>query len=364
MIGIIGAGPGGLVAAVALRRAGFEVEVLERTPEAREVGAGLTLQVNAMRMLDATGLGEAVEAEGWVLGGLQLTRPDGRVLVAMPSNRERPGVAIHRGALSRVLIDALPAGTVRYGKAVTAVTPDGTVTFADGSNQSYDLVVGADGIHSAVRTALFGEQRLRDSGTICWRGLARLESEAPLTERWGLGLRFGTVPVAKKLVYWFACSKSPRLRHGAGIAELRDGFSDFEPEVDAVLAATPRALQHDLYDLAPLRQWTKGRVTLLGDAAHAMTPNLGQGAGQAIEDGVVLAHALATHGMDQGLVAYEAVRKPRARSFVQRSWWTGQVAQWSNPVACWARNQLLAWTPSFLVQRQMKDDYGVSVPQL
>ena len=148
------------------------------------------------------------------------------------------------------------------------------------------------------------------------------------------------------------------------MTELCERFAGFEPLVAELVRATDTVMRHDLFDFVPMDRWTQGRVTLLGDAAHAMTPNLGQGACQAIEDAVVLADSVSRLGVLEGLAAYEGVRKARARSFVQQSWRLGAVAQWSNPVACWARELGMAWTPASLMKRQLAATYGVDVPEL
>ncbi len=368
MIGIIGAGPGGLTAAIALQRVGCAVEVLEQAPTIRAAGAGLTLQLNAMRMLKALGLAEAVTQAGYALKSGCSARPDGRVLMRMSLTGADglTGVGILRGTLSRILHEALPADTVRCGVRVASVSRDGVVIDSQGVERVYDAVIGADGIHSAVRASVFGEKPLRDAGATCWRGIADHDGVDTLCERMGHGQRFGSVPMGGGKTYWFAvASAAPGGTDGADpVAELRDRFSDFEPLVDALLVATPTVMRHDLYDLAPLDVWTAGRVTLLGDAAHAMTPNLGQGACQAIEDAVVLAGAVSRLGVPDGLSRYEETRKARARSFVRRSWTLGAVAQWENPVACWLRNLGMSLTPEVVMRRQLAAVYGVTVPQL
>ncbi|MFT5681437.1 MAG: 2-polyprenyl-6-methoxyphenol hydroxylase-like FAD-dependent oxidoreductase [Myxococcota bacterium] len=368
MIGIVGAGPGGLTAAIALRQVGLEVEVLEQAETVRGAGAGLTLQVNAMRMLAAVGLAEAVSKAGYPMRSGCSARPDGTPLarLVLAGDGEQTGVGILRGTLSRILLGALPEGTVRCGVRVASVSTDGVVVDGVGVERRYDAVIGADGIHSAVRAAVFGDKPLRYAGYTCWRGIADHDGVDTLCERMGRGQRFGSVPMGGGKTYWFAVENAaPGGVDGADpVAELRARFAGFEPLVDALLAATPTVMRHDLYDLAPLKTWTAGRVTLLGDAAHAMTPNMGQGACQAIEDAVVLADAVARCGVVAGLGVYEARRKVRALSFVSRSWQLGAVAQWENPVACWLRDLGMAWTPAAVMRRQMAVVYGVAVPRL
>lgn len=367
MIGIVGAGPGGLTAAIALRRVGLEVEVLEQAERVRAAGAGLTLQLNAMRMLEALDLAEVVTKAGCPMRVGCSARPDGTPLVKMVLAEEGglAGVGILRGRLSRILLEALPEGTVQCGVRAVSVSRDGVVVDAEGRERRYEAVIGADGIHSAVRTAVFGEKPLRYAGYTCWRGVAEHDGVDSLCERMGRGLRFGSVPMGDGKTYWFAVENAaPGGVDGEDpVAELRERFSGFEAVVDELLAATAVVMRHDLYDLAPLETWTDGRVALLGDAAHAMTPNLGQGACQAVEDAVVLADVVGRLGVD-GLGVYEERRKARARGFVSRSWRLGAVAQWAHPVACWLRDVGMAWTPEVVMRRQMAGAYGVAVPRL
>lgn len=373
---VAGAGPGGLAAAVALARRGFPVRVFERHPEVRAAGAGLTLQINAIRMLDALGLGDAAVAAGTPLEGGAIETAAGALLQpsefsALTQRFGRPGIGIHRGALADLLAAALPPGALALGAGVTGFREEGdtvVVTLSDGREERGAALIGADGIHSAVRRGLFGDIPPRYAGYTCWRGLAEHPlGGARLFERWGAGRRFGLVPISRTTTYWFATRNAPPGgADGADVkAELHGIFAGFAAPVPTVIDATPAAaiLRNDIVDLPVLPAWTRGRVTLLGDAAHAMTPNLGQGACQAIEDAVVLAHRLATvPDVPAALLAYEAARRPRAADVVRRSDQLGRIAQWENPLACALRDALVRLTPASVGERQMLALYGVDVP--
>lgn len=350
---VVGGGIGGLGAAIGLRQRGWEVTVLERRASAATAGAGLVLQANGMRCLDALGVGAAVRAGGRpdsgggtrTSGGRWLARIDGDVLAEALGTS---AVGIHRAVLHTILLDALPSGTVHCGATVTGVTEDGTVTHvSDGEPRTRraDLVVGADGINSAVRTALWPRHPgPAGVGVVAWRGVTRepWPGDIDVAISWGRGEEFGIVPLLDGRVYWFAAAPS------AANPSLR-GFGAWHAPVPAVLAATdPGAVLHDELRCldVPLTSFVRGNVALLGDAAHAMTPNLGQGANQALEDAVVLAAA-------GSLADYDRERRPRSQKVARASRRIGRLSQITNPVAVAVRNALVRVTPPRVALRSM-----------
>lgn len=370
LIIIAGGGIGGLTAAISLQRRGLDVLVLERAPELREAGAGITVQTNAMLVMEALGLSERLTAEGHVLEEGAVTDANGRVLQEMEladalADIGPPGVAIHRQRLLRALADAYQ-GPLRLGAAVTGFeqSEEGVrVALADGEVIEGAALVGCDGLHSAVRRGLRGEEPLRYAGYTTWRGIARDVAVESLgtTEIWGAGDRFGIVPIGQGEVYWFAVAACPE--GGADgpdvLDELRRRFDGWPDDVGVVLAATVDVLRSDTHDRPPIERWGEGRMTLLGDAAHPMTPNLGQGAGQAIEDAWALACSLTEHSSDiaAGLRAYEDVRRDRANWFVKQSYRMGSMAQLENPLARMLRNTVLKLTPASLTANEMRRMY-------
>lgn len=377
---IAGAGPGGLVAALALHHVGQPVLLLERAPEVRAAGAGLTLQVNAMRMLEAIGQREAVAAAGEPILSGSVDTAAGAELSSLPMGAlvdryGTSGVAIHRGALARVLSSALPPDVLRCDAEVEGYEADAdgvSVRLRDGAELRGRALVGADGIHSCVRATMQGEVPLRYAGYTCWRGVApvpRPLGAGVMSERWGRGRRFGIVPIDAERTYWFSTANAPADGHDGEDprAELLERFAGFAEPVPALIEATPSEgiLRNDIIDIEPLSRWTDGRVTLLGDAAHAMTPNMGQGACQAIEDAVVLAHCLVEHGeVATALAEYEARRKDRARHFVTRSWTLGRAGQWENALARALRNGLTRLTPRSVMASTLEEVWAVEVPSL
>ena len=363
---IVGGGIGGLATAISLRRAGWEVEVLERAPALAEVGAGIALWANGLQALDRLGVGERVRAAARRHDGGAIRNAAGDTLMVLSepdtsAADEWLGGMIHRADLLAALADA--AGAVRTGAEVVGVAPSGdavVTTLADGSTVESDVAVGADGIRSAVRRSILGDVPLRYAGYTVWRWVADFPSERLLAgETWGPGARFGQAALADGRAYVYATCDAPPGQHGAQgeLPLLRERFASWHAPIPDLVNAAAEAeiLRNDCFDIRPLRAWGRGRVTLVGDAAHAMTPNLGQGANQALEDAVVLGRCLARErDPERALRGYEAERRPRAARFQRRSWSAGALGQWSHPAAVRLREMLARRVLSRLQGRAMR----------
>lgn len=359
---VVGAGIGGLATAVGLRRAGIEVEVYERAPELREVGAGISLWTNAILALRALGLEAPVLAAGAAVRRIENRRMDGSPLLsvdveAIGRRVGAPMVCIHRATLLEILAAALPPGVVRLGKVCVDVSQDAsgaTARFEDGAEARGDAVLGADGLRSAVRARTLGEARPRYSGYLCWRAIAPLTDprvpEGVIFECLGPGARFGVAPVDAGRTYLYVTKNAPEgapadpRGHKAELLE-RFGAPGWDPLLGDLLRATPEEafLRNEIADRPPARRWGEGRITLLGDAAHPTTPNLGQGGCQAIEDAVVLSGLLAeggAAGVPKALRAYEAARRGRTAGITRRSRLFGWLFQWEDPAACAWRDRV------------------------
>jgi 2-polyprenyl-6-methoxyphenol hydroxylase-like FAD-dependent oxidoreductase len=365
---IAGAGIGGLTAAVALGRTGVEVAVFERAPELKEIGAGISLWANATRALGELGLYDEVRAAGAAEIGGELRSWRGEMISEIPAADLRASfgdanLAVHRADLQDALFSALPDGTVRLGTELVGFAQNGegiVARFADGREEWGDFLVGADGLHSSVRAQLFGRRAPRYAGYTAWRGIAE-GGEGRLPEGvglnlWGRGSEFGLVGIGRSRFYWFATKNAPEgeAESVAGrkreVLELLSG--SYGPAREAVEATgETKILRNDIYDRDPLRSWGVGRVTLLGDAAHPMTPNLGQGACQAIEDAVVLARCLGG-GISPSLRRYEERRISRTTSVVRRSRLMGRVTQLENPLLCRLRDAVAKRTSARAQLRQ------------
>jgi len=368
-INIIGGGIGGLATAVALQQRGFDAHVYEAASQLEPVGKGIWVPTNAMLVLNRLGLGDAVAERGVELKRIEVRDKRGGVLQAIDLGevRARFGqttVSILRAELQAVLTEALTDGTLHLGKRCKGVitSEEGAVAlFDDGTEISGDVLIGADGIRSVVRETVVPNVPLRYAGQTCYLGLAegRLPPELARTvwEVWGGSCRFGVSAVAGDRAYWFAPITASEVSETVGdvttyLAEL---YADFPKPIPDIIQRTPASeiIRVNLYDFALLERWAKARVVLVGDAAHAMTPNLGQGGAQAIEDAYVLAEALADEpDLESAFAVFEQVRQPKVKRIVRTAWWLGQLAHAKAPWVKGLRNAALRLTPDGVNQRQ------------
>jgi 2-polyprenyl-6-methoxyphenol hydroxylase-like FAD-dependent oxidoreductase len=358
---VVGAGIAGLSAAISLRRSGHDVVVVERAGRIDPVGAGITLFGNAMRALDRLGVREAVATRGAAAARSAILTWKGRELAQVPSDLLEGTIAVHRADLQAEL--AAAAGEVRLGVEVSAVEPgeEGVVARgSDGSEERGDLLVGADGLNSVVRRAI-ADLPTRYAGYTAWRGVSTVPVEpGRLTESWGVGERFGLVDIGRGRTYWFATknaaegeSDEPKGRK----AEILRRFSGWHEPIATVADAAEEGtiLRNDVYYLDPLPRWSDGRLVLVGDAAHATTPGIGQGAAQAIEDAVVLADRLAgSDDLRAALAEYEATRRPRAEAVLKISRRADTAAQLASPLGWRLRNALVRLLPERAQRRQLE----------
>ncbi|MGV9557562.1 FAD-dependent monooxygenase [Streptomyces sp. NPDC003522] len=379
---VAGGGIGGLTAAVALRRRGWHVTVCERATALTDAGAGIVLAPNALRALASVGLDPGLWAGDALPGQVGLRTPDGTWLRRSDSDELSaryglPARAVHRGFLTGTLAAALPADVVHLGVSVTGVDDagDAVTVRTSAGDLSADVVLAADGIRSALRGQLFpGHRGLRHAGEAGWRAV--LPGAGPsvrqAVETWGRGERFGVVPLADGRVYLYATAVSgpgaPPTDHRA---ELTRRFGAWHSPIPELLDRLNRrdpdqagVMHHDLHELAaPLPRFHAGRTALLGDAAHAMTPNLGQGGCQAVEDAVVAAHLLASgDDVPAALAAYTKARRRRTTRIGRRSRRVGELARISHPLAASVRNLAVRATPQALSLRALDAVLGWQPP--
>jgi 2-polyprenyl-6-methoxyphenol hydroxylase-like FAD-dependent oxidoreductase len=361
---IIGAGIGGLSCAVALHQRGWEVTVLEQADRLTAVGSGISIFPNALRVLDVLGLGAPIRAAGQTEIGIGIRSPSGRWLSRTdPSalaQRYGPTVLVHRADLIGLLHDALPPGTVLTG---TRVTGDATIGGSDPATLTYaggtvaaDVLIAADGVHSVLRSRLFPTSPgPRYAGYTTWRLVVGPDVGADAgtgAETWGRGERFGCARLPGGRTYCYASAAIEAGRHATNgeLAELQTRFGSWHDPIPALLAAAHEdaVIRTDVYEQrTPLPSYIAGRAVLLGDAAHAMAPDLGQGGCQAIEDAVTLAAVLVDQpNVPAALARYDHLRRRRTQRVVRLAHRIGAAAHLRNRLIVACRNAVLAGMPT------------------
>lgn len=367
---VVGAGVGGLTAAIALRARGFDVEVLEAAPESRTSGGGLGIASNATKVLKALGIDLPNAGVGRVCERFSLHTASGRLMREMPISSiahelGSPVVNVRRSDLTALLRDALADVPIHYGVEVARYdkTGDGvTVTCADGSTRAGDVLVGADGIRSVVRAQSVGPEPINEYGYVCWIATVPFEHPRPgpggAAHYWGNGRRFGLIDIGGGDVYWWGTKNvaAHEARRRTGVKEdVLRCFDGWAEEVCRVVSLTPEAdiVSVPAQDREFAESWGDGPVTLVGDAAHPMLTSLSQGAGSAIEDGYALAHHLAAGGdVVTALRRYEEARRERTRWLVTASRRLSRMEQIENPIAAGLRNLAIRHAPMSVVRRQ------------
>lgn len=375
---IIGAGIGGLSTAIAMQMRDINVKIFEAAHQLNPIGAGILVPPNAMTILDRYKLAQHVRDVGSPIESLAVLDSRGKRISKTPAHYSKNGriyqtTAIHRGALQNILLGALAPNTLSTNSPcvnVCAGVDDVEATFRDGTKVRGEFLVGADGIHSKVRESIFPNCPLRYSGQTCWRGVSNVTLSrkwlAQLTEVWGAGLRFGFVSISKTQIYWFAT----KLEAAGGKDDatnikqkLIQQYREFLDPVGEIISHTDPTLiiRDDISDLAPLKTWFSSSIILVGDAAHATTPNLGQGGAQAIEDSWVLAEKIATcDTLKNAFESFQAARFAKVNKIVNVSWQIGKLTNLTNTMACSIRNTLFRCAPTFMAKQQSRALYDVS----
>jgi 2-polyprenyl-6-methoxyphenol hydroxylase-like FAD-dependent oxidoreductase len=368
-IAIVGGGICGLTTALALEQRGFTPTIYEAASEYRPVGAGILLQTNALLVFDRLGIADRIRTDGKQLKAGQIRSPNGQILKRFDLNEvERPEfgygfVAIHRADLQRILLDELDT-TVETGMACNSVTETDppAVQFEDGTQIRPDVVIGADGINSAVRDAVAPGVEPQALDSIVYRALVTIDvpeqHRKQGVEVWGNGSYTGGAQIDSDRFYWFGTAPEHLAGEAADPQQRKSALRDHFAECPEPIPSLVKSLDPDdvivtaLEDVPPLEQWSRGSVVLAGDAAHGMLPFAGQGAAQAIEDALALAHAIDSHeDTETAFEAYEAKRKPRAERVRSESHRLGQLGTMQSSVGCRVRNLAFRLLPDSVFRR-------------
>ena len=331
-----------LTTALALQKLGIESKVYEQAPQLNEVGAGIWMQPNAMKVLDWLGIGEKIRNAGMQLDSAVITNqnlvPLRKTNAQLVVNDGIKITSIHRAKLQSILYESLPEKTVFLGHNFRSYSTDNqkvNIQFEQ-QNIEADILLAADGIHSKVRQQIFPNAATRYSGQTCWRGISNMtlpdQFMACGHEAWGKQIRFGFANIAKDKVYWFAVAKASegqKDNHSNLKQSLLDRFKSFNEVVTNIIANTPeeKIIRNDISDLQRISSWSKGKVCLLGDAAHATTPNMGQGACQGVEDAYYFSNIFKRNSdYSKAFAKFENERRKKVDYVVNTSWQFGKMA--------------------------------------
>jgi len=367
---IIGGGIAGLTAAIALAQKGIQTTIFEAAPEVKPVGAGIVLAANAMQAYRRLAIDSDIIPLGKQLSGFDILSSSGKLITRTDTSflsvDDAPdNFTIHRAVLHNVLLSKIPASSIHTNKRLKSFEQkekEIILHFEDGTSHVTNYLIAADGIHSPVRKQLVPESVHRYAGYTCWRAVVNTAqfNEAGSSETWGAKGRFGIAPLAGDKVYWFACINAPQndaKMRSLKVADLQREFASYHQDIQTLLNQTSddALIWSDIIDIRPLQHFAFNNIVLIGDAAHATTPNMGQGACQAIEDAIVLADELSRHTTPQeAFKFFEKRRLARTRDITNTSWVLGRMAQMENGLLCRLRNAFLRALPEKIKQAQVK----------
>jgi 2-polyprenyl-6-methoxyphenol hydroxylase-like FAD-dependent oxidoreductase len=373
---IIGAGIGGLATAIALAQRGIETTVYEQANELKEVGAGIWVAPNGLKVFDKLGVAQEIIQSGKELAQISVVDLKGKPVSVIDSKKVKAKhqfttTAISRSVLHNILISKTKTGSIHLGKRLKSYSqnPDGiSVEFEDGTVNHADFLILADGVNSVGRAQMLGAAPLRYAGQTCWRFVTNFnfpkQEDGNMHEIWSnkKGLRVGYSQINDKEVYVFITNNTAA-GNKDNIATLKQELLSLcheFPEIVKELISTvapEKIIRNDIYDFKPITNWVNGQVALLGDAAHATTPNLGQGACQAIEDAYVLAQELAvTNSIAAALLNYQARRIGKARFITNTSWRFSQI---TNTTGVFKKlwQAIIRLTPESISEKQLDRIY-------
>ncbi|MDC8100127.1 FAD-dependent monooxygenase [Chryseobacterium rhizosphaerae] len=359
-ISIIGAGIGGLTLGNVLKQHLNDFTIYESAQEIKPVGSGIMMAVNAMQVFDRLGLKEKIEKAGNKIHRITIAneslKPISKTeILALEKKYNSCNVAIHRAELQRILVENIGSEHIQLGHSLLKIEKkeNYALTFENGIQKESRIIFGADGIKSQIRNQIFKTGTIRNSGQKCWRGLVdfnlpeKYHQEA--FEVWGKGKRFGFVKISEKKVYWYACINEKSFDPHITIADI---FNDFDPLILNLIGATAKGdiICNVITDLTPIPQWYTDNLCMIGDAAHATTPNMGQGACQAIEDAYIIGRLLKKNkDFNAVFEEFQKIRRKKVDYIVHTSRSIGKVSQWERGNSL--RNFLMSLIPESINQK-------------
>lgn len=361
-VSIIGGGIGGLTLGNFLKQQNIDFKIYESAPEIKPVGTGIAMAGNAMQVFDQLGLKEKIENAGTKMHALIITDENLKTIsktdvLKQESKYKVCNIAIHRADLQKILSENISENII-LNKRLDKIEKRENyhLTFQDKTEIESEIVFGADGVKSLVRNQILKSGEIRNAGQKCWRGILKTEIPEKYShnayEMWGKGQRFGFVKLSENTLYWYALVNekfySPDL-------DLLEKFKEFHPDILQMISETSKEniILNDIIDLKPMNNWSAENLCLIGDAAHATTPNMGQGGCQAVEDAYVIGKLLETEkDWNKVFSQFEKIRKEKVHHIVNTSWAIGKIAQWENFTGI--RNLIFRNIPESVNQKQME----------
>lgn len=372
IVDIIGGGIGGLTTAIALNKKGIRTRIFEQAENIKPVGAGIILANNAMQIYEKLGLRKVIEDNGNHISAMNITKTNLNLISKINLNYfeelyKVKNIAIHRGILQKILINELPLKDIYLNYHLDEVKPlekGYLLKFTNGEQIKSSTLIGADGIKSIVRKELFSNSTIRNAKQVCWRGVTEFnlpnKYKKELVEAWGKASRFGFVQINDNKVYWYALKSIINKKNDFDINNIETDFYNYENIIGSIIKSTPKNQINysEILDLKPINSWYKETACLIGDAAHAMTPNMGQGACQSIEDAYVISEYLSKYNVNEAFNKYQQIRILKAHKLVKMSWRVGKISQLSNPLLIEFRNRLMKISSSFN-EKQYKQIFNI-----
>ncbi|MDT3496921.1 FAD-dependent monooxygenase [Bacillus toyonensis] len=369
---IIGGGIAGLCAAISLQKIGLNVKLYDKDIEPTVAGAGIIIAPNAMQALEPYGISEQIKKFGNESDGFNLVSEKGSILSKLTIPTCYPKMySIHRKNLHQLLLSELQKGTVEWGKKCVKIEQHEEnalkILFQDGSEALGNILIAADGIHSIVRKQITQNDGYRYAGYTCWRGVSPAHNFSltnDFIETWGTNGRFGIVPLPNNEVYWYALinAKARDRKYTAyTTSDLYNHFKSYHNPIPDILnnASDVTMIHRDIVDITPMKQFFDKRIVFIGDAAHALTSNLGQGACQAIEDAIILAECINKNAhYRQAFIEYEQKRRARIEIISNTAWKVGKMAQIESKPLAILRNQVMKRIPKWVSEKQSHELYN------